>query len=132
MRPRFDTIIRDGRSLVVDIAGELPIDDARLESKADVRGHMWRKIKVIDSSAEHIDALLLTLMRFTALVDRRATESLSAADMGFMAGVRAVLARASALHRAAQEIEAEIDRLPSTDAVFVHNERLAANPLWPE
>lgn len=132
MRPRFDTIICDGQTLVLDNAGRLSIDAAKSESKTDVRGHMWRKIKEIDPSVEQIDGFLLTLMRFMALVDRPVAGSLPATDLAFMTAVRAVLDGASALHRAAQEIEAEIDRLPSTDAVFDHNERLAANPLWPE
>lgn len=132
MRPRSDTIIRGSQTTVVDLTAGLPSSAAKAESKADARALMWQKIKATLPAGDDTDGLLLLLVRFVGLVDKRANENLTPTEAALMASMRMTLARVDALCQAAEAIEKKIDSFASADAVFGHNERLKADLIWPE
>lgn len=132
MRPRSDTIIRGSQTTVVDLTAGLPPNAAKAESKADARALMWQKIRAALPAGDDTDGLLLLLLRLVVLIDKRANENLTPTEAAFMTSMRMTLARVNALCQAAEAIEMKIEGFTSADAVFGHNERLKADPIWPE
>jgi hypothetical protein len=120
------------RGRYVDLASDQNADELRKRCIADVRDMMRTKIVAVHPPFGDPEELLLAMLRFAFLVDKRAAVALTDRETAWLDSARAWLARIWAIRQAADDIAAEIAAQPTAAALFDHSAALADNPIWPE
>jgi hypothetical protein len=134
MRPRRERIYGDsGLIREIDLADNAPIDELKAEATEMVRASSARKLAAIAPALADRDRFILLLVRYCRLLRGSVDETrLSAAEAAALGQIDVLFARAQAVRKAADDIEAQVSATSEARPLFDLVESLDSNPLWPE